>query len=150
MYYFDLMFSDEYFMKVALQEAQIAFNKGEIPVGAVIVCNDTIIAKAHNQTEQLNDFTAHAEMIAITSASNYLSNKYLRNCTLYVTLEPCSMCAGASSWSQVGKIVFGASDPKKGFSIYQPVIINNKINVVSGVLKTESLALLQRFFKSKR
>lgn len=144
------MFSDEYFMKVALQEAQIAFNKGEIPVGAVIVCNDTIIAKAHNQTEQLNDFTAHAEMIAITSASNYLSNKYLRNCTLYVTLEPCSMCAGASSWSQVSKIVFGASDPKKGFSIYQPPIINNKINVVSGILKTESLALLQQFFKSKR
>ena len=144
------MFNDEYFMKQALKEAEIAFEKGEIPVGAVIVCRKTIIAKAHNQTEQLNDFTAHAEMLAYTSASNYLSNKYLKDCTLYVTLEPCSMCAGASAWTQIGKIVWGADDPKKGFSKYQPNLIHPKTMIKSGVLKEECLSLIQDFFKKKR
>lgn len=144
------MFNDTYFMKIALQEAQIASSKGEIPVGAVVVCKDTIIAKAHNQSEQLNDFTAHAEMLAFTSASNYLSNKYLKNCTLYVTLEPCSMCASASAWTQVGKIVYGASDPKKGFSKFNPSLLHPKTEIVSGILETECLALLQDFFKTKR
>ena len=144
------MLNDEYFMKQALKEAQLAYDKGEIPVGAIIVCKETIIAKAHNQTEQLNDFTAHAEMLAYTSASNYLSNKYLKDCTLYVTLEPCSMCAGASAWTQIGKIVWGADDPKKGFSKYQPNLIHPKTIVKSGILKDECLDLIQDFFKKKR
>jgi len=144
------MFSDEYFMKIALREAENASEKGEIPVGAIIVCNEAIVAKAHNQTEQLNDFTAHAEMLAFTSASNYLSNKYLENCTLYVTLEPCSMCASAAAWTKIGRIVFGASDPKKGFSKYEPSLVHPKTEVVSGVLEEECLALIQNFFEIKR
>ena len=142
--------TDEYFMKIALQEAQKAFDKGEIPVGAIIVCNDVIIAKAHNQTEQLNDFTAHAEMLAFTSASNYLSNKYLKDCTLYVTLEPCNMCAGASYWTQIGKIVYGAKDEKRGYSQFQPSLLHTKTHVVSGILQDECLNLIQDFFKRKR
>ena len=137
-------------MKIALKEAQVAFDNGEIPVGAVIVCKETVIAKAHNQTEQLKDFTAHAEMLAYTSASNYLSNKYLKDCTLYVTLEPCSMCAGASAWTQIGKIVWGASDPNKGFSSFQPNLLHPKTNIKSGVLEVECLKLIQDFFKKKR
>ena len=144
------MLNDEYFMKLALKEAQLASDKGEIPVGAIIVCQNTVIAKAHNQTEQLKDFTAHAEMLAYTSASNYLSNKYLKDCTLYVTLEPCSMCAGASSWTQIGKIVWGARDPKKGFSTYQPNLLHPKTVIKSGILEDECLALLVDFFKKKR
>ncbi len=142
--------TDDYFMKIALQEAKIAFDKGEIPVGAVIVCNNVIVAKAHNQTEQLKDFTAHAEMLAFTSASNYLSNKYLKNCTLYVTLEPCNMCAGASAWTQIGKIVYGANDEKKGYSKYQPSLLHPKTQVVSGILKDKCLRLIQEFFSTKR
>ena len=144
------MFTDEYFMKIALQEANLASEKGEIPVGAVIVCNNTIVAKAHNQTQQLNDFTAHAEMLAFTSASEYLANKYLKNCTLYVTLEPCTMCASASAWTQIGRIVFGANDPKKGFSKYTPSLIHPQTKIISGILEKECLSLLQDFFISKR
>lgn len=144
------MFTDEYFMQIALKEAQISFDKGEIPVGAIIVCNDVVIAKAHNQTEQLTDFTAHAEMLAFTSASNYLSNKYLKNCTLYVTLEPCGMCASASAWTQIGRLVYGASDPKKGFTTFQPSLLHPKTQVTSGILEERCLALVQKFFSSKR
>jgi len=144
------MLSDEYFMKIALKEAQIAFDKGEIPVGAVIVSKETVIAKTHNQTEQLNDFTAHAEMLAYTSASEYLSNKYLKDCTLYVTLEPCSMCASASAWTQVGRIVYGASDPRKGFNNFSPSLLHPKTKISSAVLEQECLALVQNFFTKKR
>ena len=144
------MQTDEYYMNLALQEAQLAYDKGEIPVGAIIVCNDTIIAKAHNQTEQLNDFTAHAEMLAFTSASEYLSNKYLKTCTLYVTLEPCNMCASASAWTQIGRIVYGASDPKKGYSQFQPSLLHPKTQITSGILASKALSLLQVFFSSKR
>ena len=144
------MLNDEYFMKLALKEAQIASDNGEIPVGAVIVCKETVIAKAHNQSEQLNDFTAHAEMLAYTSASNYLSNKYLKDCTLYVTLEPCSMCAGASAWTQIGKIVWGAKDSNKGFSTFRPNLLHPKTIIKSGVLEEDCLALIQDFFKKKR
>ena len=144
------MLNDEYFMKIALEEARKALDKGEVPIGAVIVCNDTIVAKAHNQTEQLHDFTAHAEMLAFTSASEYLSNKYLTNCTLYVTLEPCLMCAGAASWTQIGRIVYGANDPKRGYSQYQPPVLAKKTQIMSSVLEKECLVIIQDFFKSKR
>lgn len=137
-------------MKLALQEAQLAYDSGEIPVGAIIVCNDTVIAKAHNQTEQLNDFTAHAEMLAFTSASEYLSNKYLKDCTLYVTLEPCNMCASASAWTQIGRIVYGANDPKKGYSQFQPSLLHPKAQITTGILADKALDLLQLFFSSKR
>lgn len=144
------MLNDEYFMKLALQEAKLAYDKGEIPVGALIVSNETIIAKAHNLTEQLGDFTAHAEMLAYTSASEFLGNKYLNDCTLYVTLEPCSMCGGASAWAQIGKIVYGASDPKKGFSKFSPEILHPKTQVISGILEDEALGLIKDFFSKKR
>jgi tRNA(adenine34) deaminase len=142
--------NDEYYMKVALNEAKLAFDKGEIPVGAVIVSRDRIIAKSHNQTEQLGDFTAHAEMLAYTSASEYLSSKYLNNCTLYVTLEPCAMCAGASAWTQIGKIVYGASDEKRGFSKSKPSLLHPKTEVVSGILESECAALILDFFNLRR
>lgn len=144
------LFNHEYFMKAALKEAQLAFDKGEIPVGAVIVSRDRVIAKSHNLTEQLNDFTAHAEMLAYTSASEYLSSKYLNNCTLYVTLEPCSMCAGASAWTQIGKIVYGASDEKRGFSRHKPNILHPKTEIVSGILENECRTLIQDFFNLRR
>ncbi len=142
--------NDEYYMKIALREAQKAFDKGEIPVGAVIVNQDKILAKSHNQTEMLKDFTAHAELLAYGSASGFLGNKYLNNCTLYVTLEPCVMCAGAAFWTKISRIVFGAKDPKNGFSTYQPPILSAKTEVVSGVLEQECLNLIQSFFKEKR
>jgi tRNA(adenine34) deaminase len=142
-------FTDEYFMKRALQEAEMAFERGEIPVGAVIVINNNIIARSHNLTELLNDVTAHAEMQAITSAANALGGKYLKNCTLYVTLEPCQMCAGALYWSQISKIVFGASDEQRGYQI-MGTQLHPKTVVVSGVLAAESRALMQRFFLEKR
>jgi tRNA(adenine34) deaminase len=142
-------FTDEYFMKRALQEAEMAFERGEIPVGAVIVIDNTIIARTHNLTELLNDVTAHAEMQAITSAANALGGKYLKNCTLYVTLEPCQMCAGALYWSQITKIVFGASDEKRGYQI-MGTQLHPKTTVVSGVLAEESRDLMQRFFEGKR
>ncbi|MGG6229445.1 nucleoside deaminase [Tenacibaculum sp. SDUM215027] len=142
-------FDDTYFMKKALQEAEIAFDKGEVPVGAVIVFNNQIIARAHNLTELLNDVTAHAEMQAFTAAADFLGGKYLKDCTLYVTLEPCQMCAGASYWAQIGKIVYGASEPKLGFSVLQTKL-HPKTKVVSGVLEEECGLLLKKFFIEKR
>lgn len=142
-------FDDIYFMKKALQEAEAAFDKGEIPVGAIIVVEDRIIARTHNLTELLNDVTAHAEMQAITSAANFLGGKYLTNCTLYVTLEPCQMCAGALYWSQISKIVFGASDEQKGFQT-MGTQLHPKTEVISGVLAKEASALMKRFFIEKR
>jgi tRNA(adenine34) deaminase len=142
-------FTHEYFMKKALQEAEIAFDKGEIPVGAVIVIDNKIIARTHNLTEMLNDVTAHAEMQAITSAANFIGGKYLKGCTLYVTLEPCQMCAGALYWSQISKIVFGASDEQRGFQNLGTVI-HPKTEVIKGVLAQETSDLLVSFFASKR
>ncbi|WP_262733286.1 nucleoside deaminase [Gaetbulibacter sp. NE] len=142
-------FDDTYFMKKALQEAEIAFEKGEIPVGAVIVIEDRIIARTHNLTELLNDVTAHAEMQAITAAANFLGGKYLHNCTLYVTLEPCQMCAGALYWSQISKIVYGASDEERG-CINLKTKLHPKTKMVGGVLQDEASQLLKRFFIEKR
>ena len=142
-------FNDEYFMKKALQEAEFAFEKGEIPVGALIVIDNKIIARTHNLTELLNDVTAHAEMQAITSAANFLGGKYLTGCTLYVTLEPCQMCAGALYWSQISKIVFGASDEHRGFE-KMGTQLHPKTTVVRGVLAEEATALMKTFFASKR
>ena len=142
-------FDDTYFMKKALQEAQMAFDKGEVPVGAVIVLKNQIIARAHNLTETLNDVTAHAEMQAFTAAADFLGGKYLKGCTLYVTLEPCQMCAGASAWAQIDKIVYGASDPQRGF-VNLGTQLHPKTKVVSGILAEESSQLLKRFFIQKR
>ena len=143
------IFTDEYFMKKALQEAEMAFEKDEIPVGAVIVVNNTVIARTHNLTELLHDVTAHAEMQAITSAANFLGGKYLKGCTLYVTLEPCQMCAGALYWSQISKIVYGATDEKRGYQTLGTQI-HPKTEVVSGVLEKECAALMTSFFQKKR
>lgn len=142
-------FDDIYFMKKALQEAEIAFDKGEVPVGAVIVLKNQMIARAHNLTETLNDVTAHAEMQAFTAAANFLGGKYLKDCILYVTLEPCQMCAGASYWTQIGKIVYGASDPQRGF-VNLNTQLHPKTTVVSGVLAEECSQLMKRFFIQKR
>ena len=142
-------FNDEYFMKKALQEAELAFEKGEIPVGALIVIDNKIIARTHNLTELLIDVTAHAEMQAITSAANFLGGKYLTGCTLYVTLEPCQMCAGALYWSQISKIVFGASDENRGFE-KMGTQLHPKTTVVRGVLANESSELMKQFFAGKR
>lgn len=137
-------------MKLALAEAQKAYDLDEVPVGAVIVCNGTVVARGHNLTERLNDFTAHAEMQAFTSASEHLGNKYLNKCTLYVTLEPCVMCAGGAFWTQIGKIVFGAGDVKRGFSNVGHHLLHPKTEVVSGVMADECSALLSTFFANKR
>lgn len=142
-------YDDNYFMKKALQEAEAAFDKGEIPVGAIIVIENRIIARSHNLTELLNDVTAHAEMQAITAASNFLGGKYLQNCTMYVTLEPCQMCAGALYWSQISKLVYGASDEKRGFSA-MGTKLHPKTNVVKGVMAEEASKLLKQFFIQKR
>ena len=142
-------FDDTYFMKKAYQEAEIAFDKGEIPVGAVIVLNNQIIARAHNLTETLNDVTAHAEMQAFTAAANFLGGKYLKDCILYVTLEPCQMCAGASYWSQIARIVYGASEPKRGF-VNLGAQLHPKTKVTSGILENDCSLLLKRFFIEKR
>ena len=142
-------FTHEYFMKKALQEAEFAFEQGEIPVGAVIVVDNKIIARTHNLTEVLNDVTAHAEMQAITSAANFLGGKYLKGCTLYVTLEPCQMCAGALYWSQISKIIFGARDKQRGF-MSMGTKLHPKTEIVSGVLAQASADLMLRFFASKR
>jgi len=145
------LYSDEYFMKEALKEAQKALDKNEVPIGAVIVSNHQIIARAHNLTETLNDVTAHAEMQAITAAANYLGGKYLTDCTLYVTLEPCVMCIGATAWAQLSKVVFGAPDLKKGYTRYDSKKMTQpKTEVVSGVLKDDCSRLIQDFFKNKR
>ena len=143
------MFTPEYFMKQALQEAEIAREKDEVPIGCVIVFKDRIIARGHNLTEQLNDVTAHAEMQAITSAANFLGGKYLKDCTLYVTLEPCQMCAGALYWSQISKIVFGARDEQRGF-LTLGTTLHPKTQVIQGVLADEASQLMKRFFASKR
>ena len=142
-------FDDTYFMRKALQEAELALAKGEVPVGAVIVCNGQIIAKGHNQVESLNDPTAHAEMLAFTAATNFLGSKYLKDCILYVTLEPCQMCAGAAFWSQIGKIVFGASDEQRGYQHWH-CRVHPKTEVTGGILATESEALLKKFFERMR
>ena len=144
------MFDDEYFMKKALVEANVAFDMDEIPIGAVVVCQNQIIARAHNLTEQLTDVTAHAEMQAITAAANYLGGKYLTDCTLYVTVEPCVMCAGALGWSQIGRVVFGARDEKRGFQKLAPDALHVKTELVSGILADECGALMQDFFARKR
>jgi tRNA(adenine34) deaminase len=143
------IFTDEYFMKKALQEAEYAFELGEIPVGAVIVIDNKIIARSHNLTEMLHDVTAHAEMQTITAAANFLGGKYLKDCTLYVTLEPCQMCAGALYWSQISKIVFGASDENRGF-IKMGTQLHPTTTVISGILSNEAADLMQRFFAQKR
>ena len=142
-------FTDEYFMKKALQEAEMAFTQGEIPVGALIVIDNKVIARSHNLTELLNDVTAHAEMQAITAAANYLGGKYLIGCTLYVTVEPCQMCAGALYWSQISKIVYGASDENRGF-VKMGTQLHPKTTVVKGVLANEASELMKRFFVEKR
>ncbi|WP_285269750.1 nucleoside deaminase [Kaistella rhinocerotis] len=143
------MFNDEYFMRMALQQAHNAFEQDEVPVGCIVVSNDMIIAKAHNLTETLNDVTAHAEMQAITSAANFLGGKYLQNCTLYVTLEPCVMCCGALNWSQISKVVIGARDEQRGF-INKNLSLHPKTEIVLGVLENECSALVKDFFKNKR
>jgi tRNA(adenine34) deaminase len=143
------IFTDEYFMKKALFEAEVAFEKGEIPIGAVIVAGNKVIARSHNLTEMLNDVTAHAEMQSITAAANYLGGKYLRDCTLYVTVEPCQMCAGALYWSQISKIVFGARDDQRGY-LNMGTKIHPKTIVVQGIMATECSDLMLRFFKARR
>ena len=145
-----MQFNDEYFMREALREAQKAFDADEVPVGAVIVVNQKVIARAHNYTERLTDPTAHAEIQAFTAATNYFGAKYLDECTLYVTLEPCVMCAGAAFWSQIGRIVFGAYDDKRGFSVYNKNILHPKTTITGGVLADECSALLKDFFQQKR
>ena len=143
------IFTDEDFMKKALQEAETAFEKGEIPVGAVIVIDNIVIARTHNLTEMLNDVTAHAEMQAITSAANFIGGKYLKDCTLYVTLEPCQMCAGALYWSQISKIVYGASDENRGF-LKMGTQLHPKTEVIGGVMEKECALLMRAFFRMRR
>lgn len=137
-------------MRDALREAQMAAAEDEVPIGAVIVCRGRIIGKGHNMTERLNDPTAHAEMIAITAATEAMGGKYLNDCTIYVTVEPCPMCAGALAWSQIGRVVYGASDPKRGFSLFSPSLMHPKTEVTSGVLAEECGETVSEFFKNKR
>lgn len=144
------MLDDNYFMKLALQEAHLAFDRGEVPVGVVVVANQRVIARAHNLTEVLNDVTAHAEMQAITAAANVLGGKYLTDCTLYVTVEPCPMCAGALRWAQLSRLVYGASDPKRGYSLISPYLLHPKTEVTSGVMANDCSDLMQLFFKQIR
>lgn len=144
------LFSDEHFMKEALKEAMRGAAQDEVPVGAVIVCKNQIIARGHNLTETLNDVTAHAEMQAFTSAANYLGGKYLEDCTLYVTLEPCVMCAGAAFWTQISRIVYGASDLKRGYSLLNHPVFHPKTTVTSGILAEECAQIVKDFFKKKR
>ena len=144
------MTTDEQYMLRALEQAQMAADRDEVPVGVVVVCQDRIIARGHNLTETLNDVTAHAEMQAVTAAANALGGKYLSDCTLYVTVEPCVMCAGALAWVQVGRIVYGAADPKRGYSVYAPEALHPRTQVTAGVLAEECGELMRQFFKSKR
>lgn len=144
------MMDDQYFMKQALLEAEKAFERGEVPIGAVVVCKDRIIARAHNLTETLTDVTAHAEMQAITAAASAIGGKYLSDCTLYVTVEPCVMCAGAIAWSQMGTLVFGAEDEKRGYQRYAPEALHPKTVVKKGVMADECATLMKQFFASKR
>ena len=142
--------SDEQYMKQALQEAHKAFSEGEVPIGAVIVCRGQVIARGHNLTERLHDVTAHAEMQAITAATEYLGGKYLTDCTLYVTVEPCIMCAGALGWSQIPRVVYGAADEKRGFRRFAPQALHPRCEVMSGVLEDECATLMKTFFQHKR
>lgn len=142
--------ADEYFMNEALKEAQKAWDLDEVPIGAVIVYKNRIIARGHNLSETLNDTTAHAEMQAFTSATNHIGGKYLQQCTLYVTLEPCVMCAGAAFWTQIGKIVYGAKDEKRGYSTFNNAIIHPKTTIVAGIMEQECAALITNFFQKKR
>jgi len=144
------IYSDEYFMNEALKEARKAMQKDEVPIGAVVVIENRIIARAHNLTETLNDITAHAEMQVFTSASDFLGGKYLKDCTLYVTLEPCVMCAGAAFWTQLGKLVYGADDKMRGFTMVRDRLLHPKTEVGTGVLSSQSMILLKEFFKMKR
>jgi tRNA(adenine34) deaminase len=144
------LYTDEYFMDEALKEARKAFEAGEVPVGAVMVCQNKIIARAYNQTEQLTDATAHAEMVAVTSAANFLGSKYLTDCTLFVTLEPCAMCAGALHWVQLQKLVYGADDVQRGYSLVKSPLLHPKTEVVKGIKGNESKMLIDQFFKRIR
>ena len=144
------MENDGKYMREALREAQAAGADGEIPIGAVIVCRDRIIARGHNLTETLHDATAHAEMIAITAATEYVGGKYLNDCTIYVTVEPCPMCAAALNWSQIGRIVYGADDPKRGYTLFTPSLLHPKTQVTKGELDDECSAIVSEFFKSRR
>jgi tRNA(adenine34) deaminase len=141
---------DEFYMREALREARAAAAEGEVPIGAVVVCGDHVIGRAHNQTERLHDTTAHAEMLAFTAASEHLGAKYLNDCTLYVTVEPCPMCAGAAGWTQVGRIVYGAPDPKRGYTLLTGPVLHPKTEVTGGVLADECGELVKAFFKKKR
>lgn len=143
-------YNDEFFMDEALKQAEMAAQKDEVPVGAVIVAGNVIIARAHNMSESLNDVTAHAEMIAITAAANYLGAKYLNDCTIYVTLEPCTMCAAALSWAQIGKIVWAASDPKKGFTTLDKNILHPKTETMKGISEAKASKILKEYFMKKR
>lgn len=142
--------SDEFYMREALKEAEAALREGEIPIGAVVVCRDRVISRGHNMTERLQDPTAHAEMIAITAGTEAVGGKYLTGCTLYVTVEPCPMCAAALNWAQVDRIVWGADDPKRGFSLFSPSLLHPKTETASGVLREDCSALISEFFRSKR
>jgi tRNA(adenine34) deaminase len=144
------LFSHEYFMKEALKEAQKAYNKKEIPVGAVVVANNTIIARAHNLTQTLNDVTAHAEMQAITAAENTIGGKYLDGCSIYITLEPCVMCAGALFWSQISDVIYGACDSKRGYTLINQPLLHPKTNIIAGILETECSTLIKDFFHISR
>lgn len=146
----EMILNDEYFMRQALNEAQKAFEEDEVPVGAIVVCGNRIIARAHNLTETLNDVTAHAEMQAITAATNVLGGKYLTDCTLYVTVEPCPMCAGALRWSQISRIVYGTMDEKRGYSSISSFLLHPKTKVTTNVLTDECADLMKRFFEKKR
>jgi tRNA(adenine34) deaminase len=145
-----MLLNDEYFMKAAIKEAQQALEKEEVPIGAVIVCQNQIISRTHNLTETLTDVTAHAEMQAITSAANYIGGKYLTGCTLYVTVEPCPMCAGALYWSQIDKIVYGIRDEKRGYNTISSKLLHPKTTVVSGICEAEILQMMKSFFLNKR
>ena len=144
------VFSDEHYMKEALKEAQKAFEEDEVPIGAVIVCQDKVIARAHNLTERLNDVTAHAEMQAITAAANFLGSKYLTECTIYVTIEPCMMCAGALFWSQISRVVYAANDPKRGFTLLGKEALHPKTKIECGLMKEKAAELMEEFFRKKR
>lgn len=142
--------NDETYMKMALQEAEAAAEEDEVPVGAVIVCNGKVIARAHNLTETLNDVTAHAEMQAVTMATNYLGGKYLDKCSIYVTVEPCPMCAAALAWAQIGELIYGTPDKKRGYSLFSPSLLHPKTVIRGGVLETECAEIISNFFKEKR
>ena len=144
------MMTDEYYMRCALEQARQALERDEIPIGAVVVCEGRIIARGSNMTEMLHDVTAHAEMLAITSAASLLHGKYLTQCTLYVTVEPCVMCAGAIGWAQISRVVYGASDPKRGFPVFAPKALHPRTQVAAGILEEECAALMRDFFQSKR